>query len=216
MDSASAAKHLQSLFDGGAGWALLVAITGCSTSVLQGVLAGRKIHARTERKIMSVRLEQVINGERLVPSLGAIRRVRALLALGHEARTIAAAAGVSKTVLSELIGGSVDEVRARTHDAIQAAFEQLAMTTGSSTRSVNRARKAQWAPPLAWDDIDDPAEVPQYGSTTNRAQQIVEDAGELARLGCPRDVIAERVGATWDYIVKVHSRQHVELPRIAA
>lgn len=94
-----------------------------------------------------------------VPSIGAIRRIRALQAIGWDLARIAAAGGwaAKGNVLSIL---KQDTILASTHDRIDAAYEALSGTPGPSIRSRRRGEREGWAPPLAWDDIDSPTEQP--------------------------------------------------------
>lgn len=103
---------------------------------------------------------------RKIPSIGARRRVQALQRLGWSLRAISREAGYegSTTVLSALIRGDHDSIFRDTHDAIAAAYERLSMRLPTPSSGVARARNAAekkgYAPPLAWDCIDDPDERP--------------------------------------------------------
>jgi len=97
-----------------------------------------------------------------VPSVGARRRIQALALLGWSMPAICAAAGIAPGTLR---GAQVsDRITQRTHDAIARAHDQLWDSTPPDTWQTRRwaaqARRAGWAPTLAWDDIDDPDETP--------------------------------------------------------
>ncbi|OKI16538.1 helix-turn-helix transcriptional regulator [Streptomyces sp. CB03911] len=160
-------EHLKSLFAAGAGWTQLVAVSGSSSSTISGILSGRQATVRrsTEQKLLRIRAEQVRPEVRSMPSVGAVRRLRALTALGHTSRRLAAATGMSHSLMTALLGGTLQQVRPQTHDAICTAFKQLAMVPGSSRATATRAIAKGWAPPLAWDDdLDDPKARPAAGS----------------------------------------------------
>ena len=108
-----------------------------------------------------------------VPAAGTIRRLRGLYSLGHNAATIATAAGLTAVTVRVLLGpdGSLRPERVgrplpatvhrRTADAVAAAVTRLVQLPGRCERARARARRAGWAPLHAWDNdlfrIDDPA-----------------------------------------------------------
>lgn len=92
----------------------------------------------------------------LVPSLGAARRVRALMALGWRHEDI-----------TDLIGGRASHhlsahrhktINAHDWRLVDAAYEAMSGTPGPSEKSRRRAAGQGFVPPLAWVDIDDPSE----------------------------------------------------------
>jgi len=122
----------------------------------------KTVWARTADKVMAVPLDvRVSLGD--VPSVGAVRRVRALYALGHFNHQIASTAGVSRDAVCALAAGEWPTIKVAMDDGIRAAYDQLSMSTGRSPKTRLLAERKGWVPPLAWDDnaIDDPAAVPQ-------------------------------------------------------
>jgi hypothetical protein len=115
-----------------------------------------------------------------VPKHGLVRRVHALQAIGWTQPQIAAAAGLSiKTLRNPLLRGST--AYRCTHEAVAEAFERLCMTLPPETTPQQRrdaayartvAARNGWAPPLAWDDIDDPDERPKVGTQDDRRDAI--------------------------------------------
>lgn len=94
------------------------------------------------------------------PATGSTRRVQALAALGWTIAHIADAAGVSPMTVSYLQRDRHRLIGWRHARSIAAAYTRLCMTPGPSQVTRDRAAAAGWAPPLAWDDIDDPASTP--------------------------------------------------------
>lgn len=103
-----------------------------------------------------------------VPVIGTRRRIQALQALGWSRAEIARRMGY---------GGQGGELRAimatsstvnrATAAKVEAVYAELSMTrpTGQgAARARTRAARHGYAPPLAWDDIDDPNERPNYGT----------------------------------------------------
>jgi hypothetical protein len=121
----------------------------------------KQVLAVNAAKILAVPLNvRVSLGD--VPSVGAIRRVRALYALGHLNWVIAKEAGISRDAVCCLAAGEWATLKVQADDGIRAAYDRLSMSTGTSWKTRNLAEQNGWAPPLAWDDdtIDDPAAEP--------------------------------------------------------
>lgn len=97
---------------------------------------------------------------RLVNVLGSQRRLRALMAIGHSEGDLAAALGWTRRAVSGLVSGEHDLTRASKAQAVSNLYERLCTTAGDSRRARSWAQRRGWAPPLAWDDIDDPTENP--------------------------------------------------------
>ena len=140
----------------------------------------------------------------LVPARGATRRVQALHTLGHTTSTIATTAGIHPRVVTSLTHPSTRFIQRRNADAITHAYDQLQGTPGGDDRwanaARNRAARNQWAPPAAWDDIDnDPApqdwqEPAPTGQGAHAPTWHVEDAQFLADLGHTVETTAARLG----------------------
>ncbi|MCX4571582.1 hypothetical protein OOK48_35265 [Streptomyces viridodiastaticus] len=137
--------------------------SGVEPSTVRRLLSGQQktVWSRTADKILSVPLDvRVSLGD--VPSVGAVRRVRALYALGHFNYEIASAAGTSRDTVCALAGGRWPTIKVAVDDGVRAAYDRLSMSTGQSAKTRLWAQRNGWVPPLAWDDetIDDPDAVP--------------------------------------------------------
>lgn len=121
--------------------------------------AHRAAHRRWERRALARR------GPLTVDPIGTVRRLRALLALGHRYADIAAVTGHQPAFLGAVAAGRRRRANVDTADLVRAAYDQLSMSVGPSERTRTYARNRGWAPPLAWDDqaIDDPAARPNRG-----------------------------------------------------
>lgn len=184
VDTAPVAQHIRAVFEAGAGWAQLAAITGCSTSTLHGIRTGRITSCRrsTASKILAAQIGDAIPAGRMVPAVGSIRRLHALLAAAHSCKAITLASTVEHSMISDLVNERVSTVKLHVAERIADGFRQLAGTTGSSARSRNRAMRNNWAPPAAWDDgaVDDPNAHPDWtgfcgtdrGWWTHRLQKL--------------------------------------------
>lgn len=135
------------------------------------------VQSGTAEKILSVPLNVRVSAG-MVPAVGAIRRVRALYALGHLNRVIVEESGISKDAVCALAAGTFTAIQVATDDAIRAAYDRLSMSTGTSWKTRKLAEANGWAPPLAWDDdtIDDPNAAPQ----TDAVQPVATEGGNVA------------------------------------
>lgn len=118
-------------------------------------------------------LERSQGIERLVPSIGFQRRVRALQAIGWSRSEIGALLGIGATTITSRM--EYKKITPGNHAAMVALYDTICMTPGSGPKAYrNRliAARKGWQPPLAWDDetIDDPNAEPWKPS---------EEAGDL-------------------------------------
>lgn len=132
-----------------------------STYTYRGCRCGECRHAAmTARKQWRLRSHEN-GGPLLVDSTGTVRRVQALMVMGWPIRVIAEAAGVRPSVLRTFVYTPGDTINTARADAIRAVFDRLCMTPGPAKATATRARRKGWAPPLSWNNIDDPAEQPK-------------------------------------------------------
>lgn len=104
----------------------------------------------------------------LVDSLGAHRRIQALRRMGWSASAIAVHAGRSESWVGAILRER--KITRASYELIERIFNQLHMkspqpTTRTERSAIERTRghaaREGWAPPLAWDNIDDPSERPK-------------------------------------------------------
>ncbi|MGE4429075.1 MAG: hypothetical protein AB7G37_21705 [Solirubrobacteraceae bacterium] len=92
-----------------------------------------------------------------VPAYASQRRLRALAALGWRLDDIDAHMETGQR--AKAINGNT-WVYGKVHRRIAAVYEELSGKVGPSERTRRQARARGYAPPLAWDDIEDPNERP--------------------------------------------------------
>lgn len=100
-----------------------------------------------------------------VPAIGARRRLQALLVLGYSYKDLPQRLGVSRRAVCDWIRGKGGgRISRRSHERIDRLYRELCMTPNpdADVRTINAARRNGYAPPLAWDNIDDPDEQPTY------------------------------------------------------
>lgn len=156
--------------EGGASFRDIAEHTGVAESRLWDIAddANPRIYARNALKIMSAEPWPVT-------AMGITRRIRALARQGWGIRKIAEVAGVDHDTILDARRQQRQFMSRRTGLAIVAAYELLADTPASgSQRGVSRVRNEAirngWAAPWAWDNIDNPNEMPKLND--ERAVEI--------------------------------------------
>jgi hypothetical protein len=155
--------HIQMLLDSGMSQTLIARQAGISQSLISYVITGRNKTVQTAkaRRILAVQPRR-FDGNAERPAVGSIRRVRALYSLGHGRAAISQGSGLSVASISLLAEGRWNVIDNRAATALAAVYEELGRQRGTSWKNERRARAEAWAPPGAWDDIDDPAAVPDW------------------------------------------------------
>lgn len=132
----------------------------------QGVLRHRREKTRTcagcrewQRLDMHrCRIERIVNGRKLVSTLGLRRRVRALARRGWGQQQVAEAIGMDRWAFNKII--HQDEVRRSVAEKVRAVYPELAWRDGPSHLTRKFAERKGWPGPMDWDDPDDPEEIP--------------------------------------------------------
>jgi hypothetical protein len=175
----------------------------------------RRISPGREQAILALHNYRPTGTHHVTP-IPAQRRLHALAALGWTWAQIAREAdGYSLTGIKHLSMGLLPVIESRNDEAIRRVYNKLCMTTPTPTDRVSRAHvtrtKARaaangWAPPLAYNNIDDLDETPadwQYvaGPRTEQVNELdaqgVSISEACRRLNCTRDALekwAERNG----------------------
>jgi len=137
-------------------------VTGLSRSNLY-----RLYHLGPDCPVIRGTRDAILTAAPAYTPVGIQRRLRALAALGWCAPEIAAAAGVHREPLVRIRRGKFPPVVVKSRFAIAVcrAYDTLHMHPAPSNRHSLRTRRMAarlgWAPPFAYDDIDNPNEEPQ-------------------------------------------------------
>ena len=164
---------------------------GLSQTGVRRVQTAARIRRLTEAKVFTVPIPPgLVSSSADVDGTGTRRRIQAMAAMGWSTSEIGARIGSPQNGVSAI--AKRDRVTAETAAAVREAFAELGMTPGPSEICRARARAKGWVTGAAWDDIDNPDEVPQgvgssRGSFVDRYQDArqhagVSDLGKLAEL----------------------------------
>ncbi|GAB2666462.1 hypothetical protein GCM10027088_51520 [Nocardia goodfellowii] len=189
-----------------------------------------RVSSEVEQAILAVpvpeRAADVVADNALVPSLGAQRRVQALVAHGYPQAHLARELGISpaSATMSGLVGrpntagGCTGEtISAARERAVKALFERLQMIPGPSDRARAHGRAHRWPLPFEWDEdsIDDPTAKPvraRWTPASARAERH-ERIQQLTTSGAPAWQIADQLGITERSVVRQRQRSTVATPQ---
>lgn len=214
-------------------WSSLTKATGMDDRSLSLIYAGRraKITHKTEARILAVQPPQDIDLWVYIDSTGTVRRLRALMAIGHSGRAIAEAVRTSEAQIHKAAGSGQAYVRRHFAVRVEAAYRQMAFKPPAvsrfTTKSRNTAAAKGWHGPLAWDKstIDDPAAQPEVAkpysppAKNGRDSLRMVELEHLLSLGESEAVIARQMGASEEYIhdlaVVIRNRRKTDLAAAA-
>jgi hypothetical protein len=160
----------------------------------------------------------------MVSAIGARRRLQALANRGWSAGAIGREGlGISASQAARVLDGAgqvspgLAAIVAGAYDALWTRKPPQATATqrDAARAQQERAERAGWAPPLAWDDdeLDEPGAVPAEGwrrsdRTTIRSADLVEDARFVREAGGYRTQaeVAMRLGVSRDRLDHAYIR----------
>jgi hypothetical protein len=105
---------------------------------------------------------------------GTRRRLQALIAIGWPIRELARQMGWTGNP-GLLLYGERQQVHKHTAALVADVYDRLWDVPGPSVRSRRAAARAGYAPPLAWDDIDDPAATPSLDGGGDLVDEVVDE-----------------------------------------
>lgn len=181
----------------------------------------KKAHAEYRRGLRA--RQYIARGPMTIPALGTQRRIRALQAIGWRITDIAEALdlGVHRGVCAPLWQLMNREHTTRnTAERVNALYEQWSMTPGPAfVRNRGMSERKGYLPPLAWDDIDDPAEQPRRGTNhtcKDDVDPVVVDrvlSGDRLHMTTAerREVVIRARGLGWSYL-QIEARTGITQP----
>jgi hypothetical protein len=190
------------------GWsaAAIASAAGLPDECVEHVLAtpGRRIGATIAAAIAD-------HGQPTRGHVGAIparRKLQALAALGHPPARVAEAASLGVSTIHAVARATTVRITPRVNTRVDEAYRALSMEPGTHSVVRSRAIARGWAPPLAWDDIDDVGAVP-LGLPDPWVVPRGIDIGEvefLTRTGAVMETAARRLGKTTEALERACHR----------
>lgn len=164
VPAAGTRAKLQALVDAHVPVRAIAQASGLSDTAVAHIIGGRqqRVQRQTATWVSSLTLNDVYaRASGRVPSIGAVRRVQALMALGWRKADLEAE-GIPS---SQLITRSRDLISIDGWRQVREVYDRLSMTPGPARTARDRAAVRGYPPPLAWDDesIDDPRAMPEHG-----------------------------------------------------
>lgn len=153
------------------------------------------------------------SGYRLsVPALGYQRRLQALKAIGYTWAQVGEATGVPRATLQQIARGNYTRVSKVLAGKIEQGYRELYLQPQHATSSARKARayaiRFGWAPPLAWNDIDDPNEEPKGVKDRALTAEDVRHIRQMVRNGyASQTEMGERYGLSRASISRMCRRE---------
>ena len=138
-------------------------------------------------------------------------------AIGWTVTAIVDETGISRGTINS-IRTSAGQITAATHQRLAAAYERLSAYPQDGTAALRARRHAHrqgWAPPAAWDNIDDPTEQPSGINPTDRrltAATLVEESEHFLHCGMVLTEVLKRLNVRRDTLrdaLARHGRQDI-------
>lgn len=146
--------------------------------------------------------DQHTGSPRSVSALPTRRRLEALMALGWDMKSLAPLIGAAPQMIHRW--RIIESIYRHNHDRVARVYDQLSMrlpptdTTAQKntvTRIKSLATRNGYAPPLAWDNIDDPNETPKT-TGTRRPQHTLAEYRFLIEAGESHHAAITKLGIT--------------------
>ncbi|WP_060905388.1 hypothetical protein [Streptomyces scabiei] len=208
VDAAPVRQHILDLQEAGLSLTCIARQAGLAHTSIGNFLRPRPSARRGLQRQTTPETAAKILAVRPVTTIGTMRRIQALVAIGWPARKIAAHAGVSNRWVVDLrpdtiiLASYAEKIVTAYGELRQCKPEKHGVQAGHARRSLNRAKANRWPTPHYWDqhadDIDDPHFEPLYGVT--RREIVAQDAHWLMRSGLDKVAAAERLGVDKSYI----------------
>ncbi|MGW4493828.1 hypothetical protein [Streptomyces sp. NPDC004376] len=166
VDAAPARQHLTRL-RATMTWDQIHTAAGRESGNLRAIFNGtrQRILTTTHNRVLAIRPQAPASGK-YVDAAGTRRRLQALRAIGWSSHVIAARSGLHETRIQTICTSLQPTVRQSIATKVQKVFAELHATPAPAGRSATRTRgfaaEQRWAPPAAWDDIDNPAAAPDW------------------------------------------------------
>ncbi|WP_392750618.1 helix-turn-helix domain-containing protein [Streptomyces sp. LN590] len=166
-DAAAVAEHVRQLSATGWSHRQIADAAQCSERIITSLALGTYASTRADlaTRILAAQPRIALAPPTsYVDATGTIRRIRALVAVGHSIKAVAEAVGIHKTSLGRIVNHEHARLTARHAQSVARVYKRLSTLQGDSAHARMRAARLGWAPPAAWDDdtLDDPSATPDW------------------------------------------------------
>lgn len=172
VDAEPVRARLELLHAAGCPWAHIAELADLSEHGLRLVREGQydSVRKLTALRILTIPIPGRFSGDGYVSTVGTVRRLQALVAIGWSFDALAKMMGTHRNVLLSVL--KRERVLARRAREIAELFTRLHLTPGPSERARRHARDNGWVVPFAWDEdtIDDPSATPDLGGESTWMQ----------------------------------------------
>lgn len=210
IDAAPVREHLLELRARGIGYCRAAELAGVGRACTARIVEGHQpsVKRPIAEAILAVPLDADPYPRAFIDATGTRRRIQALACLGWSFPAQLALLGRSTNLrngLRDILSGG--KTTAPTAKAVRDLYDRLwdkppqpvtAAQKITVTKTRRLAERKGWAPPLAWDDIDDPECVPsgKYRADRRRhaPEAVIEDLEWLIRTGATPEQAAARLG----------------------
>lgn len=181
VDASAAREHVNTLRESGMSSQAIAAAAGCPTTWVKRLIYGAPskgveptAKATPERVAAILAVTTTPAGlppRSTISTLGTRRRVQALATLGYSTTDIEARIDMLHDKLRSAI--TREQITAGAAARIARVYDELCMTPKVPTNRIERQRATRvrnlaaakgYAPPLSWDDIDNPNETPKHNT----------------------------------------------------
>lgn len=153
VDAHIVQAHVNKLCGYGMNYSMIAAAAGCSHMAVNEIACGERTYVQrhTADRLLAVTPHPHPH-QRYVLAVGAVRRIRALQAIGWSLGAIAEEAGDKRELIAKV--GSHPRITYARWRQIADVYERLSAHPGSDKRARTWAEKRSWASPMAWEGID--------------------------------------------------------------
>lgn len=159
-DATEAKAHVQRLVDAGATFGQIARATGMVVQEVQvrRLILGNRgkpvtwVYRHTAAALLIVTLDQALAFDTALPSIGVHRRLNALRYMGHSVAAISIELGITEEAVWQYYRRK--KLMTTTIRKVTDLYDKWSMTIGDSERARWHAYRFDYAPPMAWEDVD--------------------------------------------------------------
>jgi len=153
-------EHWTWLREQGMTWADIAAAMGyTATPTVHRIMRRDQMRRSTFNRALAIQPKNSL-GNGYLDATATRRRLQALCAIGYTQAYLAQRLGVASTTVSDIVRCKYPRVLGYVASGTAALYTELEATPGPSDHARTVAKRNGWAPPAAWDRIEDPKAKP--------------------------------------------------------